>query len=545
MKKRLWLGAVCSILFLVGVVAQSPQAHAETLPANVGFDLTSRGATPIAQTLYIFVKSGEHVQALFTKESIVSGTAANNGAIVLKSPTGWVSPTLTIDGTGSVGDTATLSGIPVATSDGIWELTITSNVNVPGGNLRINWDVGAYTAANALIPGRVWTEKVEIIQWNMPGAADITLYNLNKEGYLYQSVFRQYNGVNSSFITNAFGLTQNSTCQPAYMSTGIMVNPLSTDPSGYTPRSDCGGTFKIFFSNPSTAGLPASGDLPDGTTDWIMRPSVVPASIANLAFTPTDINAGMAGTVSATLSDYAGHLTLLVDTNNNGVFTDPVDRTIESSSNEGAWTFAFDGKDGTGANIPARSSMKFRLLADRQGEIHFTRGDDELNAGGIEVNRLNGSSNSPTVLFWNDSQLQSNTCGTKTISPINNSTTGTSSTGGVHGWDITGCVRPGGGTSNGNTNGDPAITNAAEYAAASSWGNMRYIDDWTYDLGAVLAELTFNYVPPATPAVPATPTLAKTGGNEVLSIVTAAGILALAAAFYAHRRFLHTTTFRR
>src|SRR5690606_36828576 len=83
---------------------------------------------------------------------------------------------------------------------------------------------------------------------------------------------------------NGFGLVEAGTCTSTYQSatgTAIGANGVFLDPSVEYSEA-CGDDYHLFFEDPDAA-LPASAPSVDGTL-WV-RPTVVPPSASNLAFT--------------------------------------------------------------------------------------------------------------------------------------------------------------------------------------------------------------------------------------------------------------------
>lgn len=392
---------------------------AESPGQNIYIDFSSRGVTgPSPQEVYIYVKAGEQVKSTYTVRRAAATTSVNSGTIQLFGPSGYVSPVLAIDGTSAVGAEFTLDG-PIATTDGVWKVVMQNSFGAPGGNLFIHWDIGTYSGATEQ-PGRAWTEVLFAAQASAAGQSDdITLYYLSNQGYVYRAMYRDYNGINSAFSTNSYGrVSAGNSCQSLYYSTASSY-PVAQDPTSRDSAA-CGGRYKVFLNNPLLSGMPASAVDASGNTHWLTSP-IQATTLSDLAYDHGGANT-MAGDISVDVGNYAGNLFLRVDVNGDGDFTDAVDRTIQFSSNGGATTVLFDGKDGAGVDIPLYTKLSFQVEADRKGEIHFIRSDAEMSGGGIEVQRLNGSSVQPTVLFWDDSLLDTERCGTWSVNPMKNTT---------------------------------------------------------------------------------------------------------------------------
>ncbi|QIM17887.1 hypothetical protein G7066_02850 [Leucobacter coleopterorum] len=172
-------------------------------------------------------------------------------------------------------------------------------------------------------------------------------------------------------------------------------------------------------------------------------------TVDNMAF----LSAG-AGTAAGTFSysidpRFQGGYKLQIDTNGDGVFTDPADRTIQlGADGSGSYEYDFDGLDGLGSRISDCTVMNSRILFDVAGEVHILQQDVEGRSPGIELVRTNGSGAPNDVIRWNDTNLS--TAGRVNVTPQLDGRAGVASTGGVHGWPY----------------------------AVNSWGDVRTMDDW-------------------------------------------------------------------
>ncbi len=198
--------------------------------------------------------------------------------------------------------------------------------------------------------------------------------------------------------------------------------------------------------------------------------------MSGVSFTQTTAGTHQ-GNLAYTVTGFEGTLRIRIDANNNGVFTDPVDRVQRVYVTPGAKTYAFNGLDGQGNAIPLSQTVNYQILIDRVGEIHFMNVDVENRSGGIEIQRLNGPLTGRTTLYWNDTFLDTNRC--TTTSPYNG-TAGIDSNGGVHAWGFTASCQQ----------NDPIPANRP-------WGDMRVIEEWSYVPVNVVAGMQF----PANPAI--------------------------------------------
>ncbi len=433
---------------------------------------------------YFYVQTGETVRASFIKNSFFynSFTEITEVDFTLTNPEGWTQ-TITIDGSGSVGDSQSFTGVPTATVDGVWELAI--DYKSPTGkrrNPRLSWDIGVYSGST-LIPGRFWTNLLSIAQppqENSVPTLSKDYYFLSEDAYLYKYHVNNFNGLYSFLEASAFGLVFKDTCNSAYQSkfgTGGDINY----------ALNCGGQFKMFFAPPAT-DLPDQVELLDGTTTSLNR-TVKDTTISNIKLTPTNPSTSPAGIITADIANYNGNLTIEIDTNNDGVFTDSIDHQIQQGHTSGTLTYNWDGKDGQGHIIKPTQPLSIRIKAGHKGEIHFVRSDVERSES-ISVERMNGLMNDRFTIYYNDSQLDTNRRGNINVNPANASINGVDSSVGVHGWDIDGCVFP---------NGNPSYGNDANLTPqGSSYGDHQFIDDWAFDKNSAVTSTNYLYSPKIT-----------------------------------------------
>ncbi|WP_458112135.1 DUF11 domain-containing protein [Arthrobacter sp. R1-13] len=395
----------------------------------------------------VYAEAGETVDVNFT---VIAHRAGSGSAVVTIQRPGAAPLTCSlITATSPAGTACDWDNLAVATS-GIWSVTYDSPGS--GGGATVSWDISVKDAGTP-VPGRVWTEQYGAV--TPAGTFSFSLWYQSEFGDQYKSTYRDYNGVDSVFVADRTGLREPGTCEAVYES-GQQSGPLA-DPYTTASPGECGDPYKIFFAAPS-ADLPVSATRWDGASDWILPPVVEP-TIGAGTFAPAN-NTDQSGSLQFTSTNFVGNMNILVDANNDGDFTDAVDRNIPYYSAGGANTFAFDGLNGLGELIPSTQPISFRALADRTGEIHFVNTDVEIRAGGIEVIAQRGPSAGNSTLYWNDTPLvgEGNRCST---TPVPDGTAGIDSTGGVHAW--ANCV---GSNANDGING--------------SWGDTRHINDWTY-----------------------------------------------------------------
>lgn len=508
-------------------LGMTPQpAHAEAGGSNI--------LIRNAQSFYAYVKTGEHLEYNFTIATISSNaTYAPSITFQAKGPSYASTPCTLSRGTNAVGDSCALTA-PAATSDAVWEISTSGNSAV-----MTSWNIGVYNGST-LKPGRVWSNKYLVAQSNSLTddlrGDDIALYYLRNDGYLYKSVYRDYNGIDSTFIADAVGITAKSSCLSAYRSSAMFS---STDPAknpqgeaiGYgSADAACGTRFKIFFDAPDKT-MPAAAAMPDGMSDWLYQP-VQPTTISNLSFAGAAGAADYSGAISFDMANYIGTANIVISVNGQD------DRTIPVAINDaGRQTvvYDFDGKNRDGQIIPASATVAFRVEANHKGEIHFVNVDVEKRAGGLEVQRLTGTTASPTIVFWDDSYLIGQRCGARHVQPSAN-LAGVDSTGGVHSWGVDGCARIDTGKfSSGNDRGSGSydFSSAAAFAAVSSYGNMRNIDDWTYDVGSAVVSAALIMKAPAAAVQSPTPGSPNAGFAAADASYMAIGLLLLSAGILA------------
>lgn len=485
-KHVITIGIMTAVLMLSGSTA-----YAESNPgSNVG----QRNGTYNSVYFYAYVKKGEYVKYDFTlripaKTKIdasvtMSGTAGEShiNNIPKDTPAGTV-----ISHTGTV-----------ATTDGVWRVALKNPDNVTIGRHVYQWSMGVYDSSNNLIPGRIYVTEYTHDQ-STNGNADVMLWYVDDIGYKYKATFRDYNGYNSWFKSGAVGVSAVNSCEPAYQSGlerwAANIN-FENEFVGSFNLSCKNAISRIFFAEPAA-------DLPESAITWDNKtmniaPNIKPTQIDNLQFEHDGNGSKLSGKAKFTIKNYASTVRLLVDTNNNGTFGDPDDREImKNVQAEGEQEIDFDGLDGNSQPIPLNQTVRFQVVADRKGEIHFTNSDVEHRGGGIEIQRLNGSNADRSLIFFDDSKLGQNRCGVHSL-PAASGPNGISSTGGVHSWTGIGIGCTG------------TIQAAGDWQNAS-WGDFRSIDDWTWDTGVVDKSMIYTYNPPAfpnqTPAAPNTGSL--------------------------------------
>lgn len=394
------------------------------------------------QTFFAYTLAGERPQYTFTR---VAGQTTPV-TITVTDPEGDVQQQCIIPASAPNGTTCTSTGLTPSTP-GIWTIDYNDNSTAP--NIRSNWEIHVVDAMGAVKTGRTWVLGYQMNQAAGQLAA-FSLWIATREGYAYRVNFNGYGGIASGMASNGFGLVEPGTCTPLYRSAQL------NDPAvGFSDA--CGDRYKLFLEEPAT-DLPATATLPDGTTDWV-RPAVVPPSATNLTLTQ-DGPFSRAGDIEFDLTGVNGGYTVQLDTDGNGVYTDPVDRTIPWGSPPGHVTVPFDGLDGLGSPLSVCAPLNAKVVVDRVGEAHLVLNDvEQLGTSGPIGLSIFGATpgivGANPKLYWDDRNL----VGGGQVLPYADGRAGVETgTAGAHGW--------------------------------RTWGDLRAIENWTYYQAQAGAETT-------------------------------------------------------
>jgi hypothetical protein len=452
-------------LLTVGIIgAVNKAADASTQPVDSGIRESN--------TFYAYVGAGENIDINFTKiNGALSGGPADHSVTV--SRPGAADVTCAFADTVAVGTVCSWSNL-TASSAGVWRVSFVGNL-LSGSTASRNgftWSIDVQNGTTS-IPGRVWSDTYsmsQISQFGFAPQASPTFWYMSDTGFIYRAQYRNYNGVDSVFSALKAGIVENGTCLSAYSSVERDNTSFEAEPNAIV--SQCGGGYRVFFENPA-ADLPSTATRWDGTSTWV-RNSVVNPTISNLNFSQTVPNTHE-GTLTFDITNYSGNARIQVDVNNNGVFTDAVDRNIRFNAKTGSNSYVFNGRDQTGAVIPFTQKVTYRVLVDKIAEIHFINVDVEDRTGGVELLRLNGPATGRSTIYWNDTQLDANRC---TTTSLTDARTGVDSTGGVHAW----------------TNNATCEVNSTD-PTKRSWGDMRSIEEWSYVPVDISASLEYPLAP--------------------------------------------------
>jgi hypothetical protein len=414
--------------------------------------------------------------------------------------------------------TASLSS--ESTAPAVWRIKIDQH---PSLHLRFRWEVNVKSGSTNK-PGRIWTDEVRISQINAKeapkdanGGTDLVYYAQRSDGYRYKITQKGYNGFGSTLKVGAFGigLPNETGCASAYGSVEIPKDPSGNnwpetwapvyvpDPLGRQGKSldnlpNCSGlaSYRIFFEEPDPA-LP-SDPVPDWTGNPVLnlysQDPVTPEITAYFESTSNYVG----NAVIANHDSYFGNAVLELDADGNN--TDDFVAVAEFGIAGAITKIPMDGtrNNNGGEKIPMGTLVKGRVVLSYLGEIHIISLDIEERAGGIEVERKNGSTVNEFALFWNDDAPWLSAARATTTTQMKSSLpAGTNSQGGVHGWFM-----PDTYASCTDSFSTWAITDAMKTAfadnniicpfdkighwnerALQTWGDNRAIEDWTYDIG--------------------------------------------------------------
>jgi uncharacterized repeat protein (TIGR01451 family) len=406
-----------------GLLRTSPPAVAESSVANVPMSFST--------TFYAYVGAGETLSVTFTKayQSANSGPAADTFTVT--DPANTVKYTCSQATGAALGVVCASPTAMTSSTAGVWTIT----TSTPGNNAW-DWSITVRNSSSTALPGRVWSTNYGILQSDGT-ARNLQYWMVDDSGYQYTVTLNQYNGVGSTIQANSVG-NATAACVPRYasMQGGTLGAP-----------TRCGADFRIFFQQPS-ASLPATAPSAAGTVT--VKPALLTTAglaVNDLVFTPSAAGAS-SGTFRYSInSRFTGSYRLQVDTNGNGTYDDPQDRTTTlSADGSGNYTTPFNGLDGQGTAVSDCNLMHARIFFPTVGEIHVLQTDVE-GRGGIQIVRTNGAGAPNPTIYWNDTNLADNVANR---TPVLDGRAGVDSTGGVHGWAQSG----------------------------TSWGNNRTIEDW-------------------------------------------------------------------
>jgi len=401
-----------------------------------------------------------------------------------------------------------------AGQDGIWEIDFVSQSNgVDYGNpypvlANSDWTQpqGMYITAfdisvrdvndSKFLTGRVFTNVFSGILGTFNVGFNGIFNVLTNDGYQYIINNNGQAGNGYTFFVNNKGF-RNTDGSASYKSIDATNNPNVQDPRAADSPTDI--TQKIFFNPPAT-DLPDSAKTPGGITTWLLKPPAVP-TISNVAFTGIEGTPGKAGTnplganFTFTASS-AGSCLIVIDVNQNGILTDPIDRKLTAPVNPGINKIYWDGIDGLGNKVPADPLVNYKAeitITTKAGEVHFPYFDVERNVNGLILTRINGNYSPDDTVYWDDTPVT--IVGTPS-NPIVN-LTGISSSVNGHKW--------------GTATADPNNQN--------DFGNNKGIDTWAYTSSAPIKNSLSFHLQEADLAIDTIIAIAGCAGQPVVYTV--------------------------
>jgi fimbrial isopeptide formation D2 family protein/uncharacterized repeat protein (TIGR01451 family) len=322
------------------------------------------------------------------------------------------------------------------------------------------WDitVRSSTSSTTDIRGRVFTDYVALIMGNNGRQLRSDLFILTDDGYRYRTALNGLDPNGFIFFANSRGLLQPNG-QTLYHSARAFAgdNAVSALVGGVTIQPP---EHQMFFSPPDSAAIAAVGASPT---------PIAPAPAQNFRFTGGTGGSGnqTPQTVGGNFSFDApqdGSYQIFIDTDNNGTYdTATGDRLLEGASSIGSNAIAWDGKNGSGADVPplpGNAPYQAKIIL-KGGEYHFPLIDAEGNINGFTIEMLNPPGGislftngaTPTTIYYDDLDyiINSTTVTLGCTTPTNpcDARRGTSSAGGGHKF-------------------------------GSNWGNEKVVDTWIY-----------------------------------------------------------------
>lgn len=297
-----------------------------------------------------------------------------------------------------------------------WDVTVTSG--------------GAGNQGGTPIEGRLYSnEHISLLNGNSNANNTIsvspTFFVLTEDGYLYQVDIMDADPFRFPISSNSFGLvTADGT--PIYKSKPESAFTRSADPSSWTtgniylfePQAQGVGAItnnKIFFNVPDP-NMPSTAMVTDifrnNTHDiWLFEPIQI-LTINSISFFAQS-NSGSPctpGTIEFAKGGYfvfdtnlGGVVTLQLDLNNNGVYSDPVDVTLMGTLSEGVDSLYWNGYNGIPEPVAVQDSLVINYQGSiRYGELHIALTDVEGNNGGVTFDWLNAPAGFPTDQFYYD-----------------------------------------------------------------------------------------------------------------------------------------------
>lgn len=457
-----WLRSVVVsgvVLGAVGVAAPASAQTAEPFHSAKPETKLSKylGGADLAVTagtvFHAYMSPGETLDLAFSRA--VRHKGETDATVTVTAPDGTRPKPCTISASAERGDTCGYHGLTSDTA-GAWTIEYTADGKEPAA--AANWTMTVKHGGRA-VPGRVWTDVYRVRQ-GRDDSTDISLYFLSEFGYQYQAIWRGYNAGKSTFQANAAGLTHKGGCTPINHNAS-MNGEFSAD------LTRC-GPYKVFFGARPDPTLPDHATTASGDT-WLLRDPVEP-KLGKATFAPSTTRPS-GGIFKVPVTDHHGVVSLRIDVNNNGKFTDKVDRTLEqgvSASGTKTIEFTWDGRDAKKHAVDRGKDVKVRATVSRLAPIYFVGTDVEGRSGGLEVIHLTGDHVDERTLYWNDTSADDGSISPHTVQE-----------GVVHGTSLGGA-------------------RSWKYGKLS-WGDNRRIVEWTHDKVAIDGEVATLTLPQRLP----------------------------------------------
>lgn len=277
-----------------------------------------------------------------------------------------------------------------------WDITVSQNF--PG-------DQGG-----DLLTGRVYSnEYISLLHGNLVTTSP-TFYVFTQDGYLYQVNFDETDPYRFPISSNSLGLVT-SDFTPIYKSKDEVSFRRDDDPGSWDPHPDSLYLYepqaedigplinnKIFFSppNPDMPDVAMTTDIwrsPANTHETWLYTELLEFELDTIYFRGFDpdgigcINNSMElgqGGWFVFNTNIGGQLELNLDLNENNIFDDPEDVTLNTFIDGGLDSIFWDGKTGTGDSIAIQDAFNLSYRGVIQyGEIHISMTDIENNNGGV------------------------------------------------------------------------------------------------------------------------------------------------------------------
>lgn len=300
---------------------------------------------------------------------------------------------------------------PKPTSGAAASANISVNANFTqnnSSNCIASFDI-SIVKTGALIPGRVYANYLSLSSGSAASQQYFDLPVLTREGYNYLVSFRALQPYGYFIYADNVGMQLADGVTPAYESRlygGALPNNRRIMVPDIDPETAYETKHKIFFNNPDPT-MPATAILNTNPV-WLNPLLSTSTYYVTVNYTNTGIPNPMAGNLSFNIPNFGVRYKLQLDLNNNNVFGEVTDVTINGSTNAGVNAVPWDGTDGSGAPMASGCfNVKLDFIA---GELHVPLADAENFRGGIRIRRFNGNGVLPNdTIHWNDLPLSDNT----------------------------------------------------------------------------------------------------------------------------------------